>query len=637
MLFLFVGCNRQKMTLPAIEEILEMNPALQQVLQRYASDSLKLKAAEFLIEHTSLYYSYKGDDMDHYLKQFELFGSGKYSSMEVVDSVRRKYGFINPYRSEMKPDTEISPDYLISNIEWAFKVWREQPWGKNVSFDDFCEYILPYRIDDEPLKPWREKIYNEFNPMLDSIRNLPEAEDPLFVSRVLLDSVAKRKFHFTGLLEEGPHVGPDVVEWRSGNCRESTDMLIYICRALGIPCGCDYMPLRGDGNVAHFWNFVLDRHGNSYYMYENMKPEPIRNFWGIKSKVYRQTFGSNKQMRKKILGKLEEVYPAFDRLNYIDITKQYSGKYARTLKIPTDRLFVKPVSDELVYLCGASQQDWIPLAWTTMGENGVVFDDVEGGVVFQVAVYKRGILIPIAMPFVFDKTTGGVHYYQPSDTEMEEVKLLNKYHQLLESFPQRMLGGVFEGSNRIDFMHSDTLHIIEELPLRLHNVVMLSNEKEYRYVRYLGAINSHCNVSEVAFYNHTTDTFALQGRVIGTSNGEHGDGKHDIGNVYDGDPYTSFDYHLPDGGWAGLDLRKPQIVKKIVFTPRNRDNYIRKGDVYELFYSSKGRWESVSIQTAASDSLLYTVPKGALLYLRNHTRGNEERIFEYEDGKQRYW
>jgi hypothetical protein len=38
-----------------------------------------------------------------------------------------------------------------------------------------------------------------------------------------------------------------------------------------------------------------------------------------------------------------------------------------------------------------------------------------------------------------------------------------------------------------------------------------------------------------------------------------------------------------------------------------------------------------------SDSLLYKVPEGALLYLKDHTRGKDERIFEYKDGKQRFW
>lgn len=40
---------------------------------------------------------------------------------------------------------------MVNHIEWAFKVWREQPWGKNVDFETFREYILPYRIGDEPL------------------------------------------------------------------------------------------------------------------------------------------------------------------------------------------------------------------------------------------------------------------------------------------------------------------------------------------------------------------------------------------------------------------------------------------------------------------------------------------------------
>ena len=56
----------------------------------------------------------------------------------------------------MKKDIYIDPAYLVTNIEWAFKVWREQPWGKNVPFGQFCEYVLPYRVGNEELVPWRE-------------------------------------------------------------------------------------------------------------------------------------------------------------------------------------------------------------------------------------------------------------------------------------------------------------------------------------------------------------------------------------------------------------------------------------------------------------------------------------------------
>lgn len=629
------GCGENNPS-HVLEDVIKENPQLGEVLKRYEADTLKLRAAEFLIENLPYYCSYEGEQVEHYQKQFELYGTGLYTPGEVQDSIRKMYGRINLRKSTVKPDLELPADFLIDNIEWAFKVWNEQPWGKNVSFADFCEYILPYRIEDEPLKPWREKVYNAFNPILDSVRALPEAQDPLFVSRVLIDSISRIKFHFTGQFGEGPHIGPDLVDWHSGNCRETADMLIYIFRALGIPCGCDYMPLRGDGNVAHFWNFILDKNGESYYMYETGMLEPVRKYWGIKSKIYRQTFSRNEDIVKDMRKDAEAVYPSFRFPHFIDVTRLYSGKRARKLNIPREKLFHKVPEAEVVYLCSPAWMDWEPIAWAHPGENDVSFDDVEGGVVLQLSVYKHGRLISVSNPFVLDGSTGGVHYFEGSD-ETEEIKLLNKYHQFIEPFAQRMVGGAFEGSNRADFLQKDTLYVVKEAPVRLYSVVRLNNTKPYRYVRYVGPENGYCNVSEVAFYEGPADTCALQGRVIGTPNGQNGDGKHDYRNVYDGDPYTSFDYYQPTGGWAGLDLGRPCLIRKIIFTPRNRDNYVREGDTYELFYSSKGEWISIGEQIPASDSLLYTVPKGALLYLKNHTRGSDERIFEYEEGKQRYW
>ena len=58
-----------------------------------------------------------------------------------------------------------------------------------------------------------------------------------------------------------------------------------------------------------------------------------------------------------------------------------------------------------------------------------------------------------------------------------------------------------------------------------------------------------------------------------------------------GKHWTSFDYSKPTGGWAGLDLGKEVKVDRIVYTPRNRDNYVRPGDVYELFYCERD-WQS---------------------------------------------
>lgn len=52
----------------------------------------------------------------------------------------------------------ITASYLIRNIDHAFGMWEKQPWGKYIKFEDFCEYILPYRVAFEPLSEWERDL-----------------------------------------------------------------------------------------------------------------------------------------------------------------------------------------------------------------------------------------------------------------------------------------------------------------------------------------------------------------------------------------------------------------------------------------------------------------------------------------------
>lgn len=83
-------------------------------------------------------------------------------------------------------------------------------------------------------------------------------------------------------------------------------------------------------------------------------------------------------------------------------------------------------------------------------------------------------------------------------------------------------------------------------------------------------------------------------------------------------------------------LDKKISISKIVFAPRNDDNFVWPGDSYELFYQNGvNGWESLGIQKAGNDrKLYYSVPKNALLWLRDRTKGREEQVFVYRNGKQ---
>ena len=81
-------------------------------------------------------------------------------------------------------------------------------------------------------------------------------------------------------------------------------------------------------------------------------------------------------------------------------------------------------------------------------------------------------------------------------------------------------------------------------------------------------------------------------------------------------------------------IRDRVQIDRIVYTPRNRDNYIRPGDIYELYYCDR-YWKSAGRIKSTVDSLVYRgIPQNVLLFLRNHTRGVDERVFVYEKGEQ---
>lgn len=160
-LWMMVSCTHEPDRLEMAMQLAGENRVqLQKVLDSYKHDSEKYKATCFLIENMPFYGSYEGKALEKYSKYFTEFSIQKRSAQEIVDSLKLADGDFSRMELIYKPDIEaVDSAFLANHIEWAFKVWKEQPWGKNIGFDDFCEYILPYRIGDEPLSLWRKEMY----------------------------------------------------------------------------------------------------------------------------------------------------------------------------------------------------------------------------------------------------------------------------------------------------------------------------------------------------------------------------------------------------------------------------------------------------------------------------------------------
>jgi hypothetical protein len=630
----FISCKKVTPLEYALGLAGENRPELEKVLEHYAGDSLKYEAARFLIENMPYHYYYTGEELDYKRQYYKLLTETSNWGGVVADSLDREVPSKNFKETLFKCDIEeVEFDYLVSNIEWAFKVREEQPWGKNVSFEDFCEYILPYRIGDEDIAYWREDVYSRYNPLLDSIRGLPEAEDPLFVSQVLFDSLRKVPIYFCNHAYYGHRVGPKLSEWLSGDCLEITDAGTYIFRALGLPSSCESMLIRGDSNVPHHWNFTIDKEGNPYYFslaYSDTEMIPTKKYPHPKGKVYRESFSLNTDLAKMQMERTD-IHSRFRYPKMKDVTGEYTP-IELSVDFPIEQLCEDIKKGEVIYLCQSSRQQWYPVGITSYEKKRLLFQNIEANIVYTLAVYENNILSVISDPFYMNKDSI-LHLYSPKKNTID-IALYHKY-RLDFGFRNKLEKGVFEASNTRDFRQKDTLFMITSRPNRLNSIVTLNTDKQYQYVRYYGPENGYCNIAEVAFWDDKGSL--LTGKVIGTSNREDKRATHEYTNVFDGDPNTSFDYYLPTGGWAGLDLGQPKSIGKLSYTPRNRDNYIRVGNTYELFYFQDWSWQSAGICVADSDSIIFNVPENTLLYLKNHTGGSDERIFGIENGNQRFW
>lgn len=617
---------------------------LEKVLNYYRhnpGDSLKYKAACFLIENMPYYNYWEGEQCSNYLTYYkylkENLGNG--ISTEILsDSIQKRYG---PYEQpEQKRDIlEIDSAYLCNNIEWAFKVWHEQPWGKNIDFDMFCEYVLPYRIEDEKLSYWKEEYYLKYNKILDPLRksDSPNKEDPIAAVRMLMQYFKGVPIFSTSAVPAIlPHVGPEYAQYLTGTCQEFADFVTYLCRSLGIPCAINSVVAFNKGNSGHVWNSFWDKDREKYaIIYFPNDPSKIREEGFLnteKMKVFHHTFSLNRDVYERVERSGEEVLPFWEFPHFKDITYEYTNSYLGNLTLSSEHLYRQPKEGQNVYLCCSDRSDWQPLDCTQVQKGTVTFCDVQKGSLMRAAVYQYGRLDYISDPFYVDPFTNEFHFYSCS-AQKRDIVLYAKYNLDAEEYLGRVINGVFEGSNHSDFCESDTLYIVQERPDRLITKKKSCSDKKYRYVRYFGSPGTNCNIAEATFYGEN-DTIPFVGKVMGTSGCHQRDGSHEYTNVFDGKSWTSFDYIESSGGWSGLDLGRPMRINTIAYTPRNRDNYIRPGDEFELFYL-QGEWKTAGTQTTKADSLVYKdVPDNTLLLLVNHTRGVQERIFTYENNTQ---
>ena len=134
-----------------------------------------MQAARFLIENMDAHYSSQSEAIDTFYNNIDsIFTKYKWESdgfyNYAYDSILIKMSSIKAVETKRVDIENIKSDYLIAHIDSAFKVWN-QIWAGEYSFEHFCNYVLPYRVGQEPVSDWRKAYMEQYLPRVQHLQN----------------------------------------------------------------------------------------------------------------------------------------------------------------------------------------------------------------------------------------------------------------------------------------------------------------------------------------------------------------------------------------------------------------------------------------------------------------------------------
>ncbi|MEZ5195613.1 MAG: transglutaminase-like domain-containing protein [Bacteroidales bacterium] len=311
------------------------------------------------------------------------------------DQIETSHGKIGFELDTMLYDyASISSEYLIQNIDLAFESWENNPWAQHLSFDQFCEYVLPYRSTNEPLEEWRAFFIKELSWVKDS---LTDKTDPVEAACWVNDYI-KSWFRFDPRYYEHPTDQglAELLDGKMGRCEDMTNLAIYAMRALAIPVMSDFTPYWAKTGNNHAWNAVLTKN-DSVIIFMGGESNPGDYKLGHElAKVYRKTFAFQDKSLASKAKDWEKLPPYLNKKTIKDVT----WEYVPTSDLKIDLTQGKPDSTSYSYICVFNSGEWKAIDHGRIWGSKAQYYGLGRNVAYLPAFYYDEEIIPASNVFV---------------------------------------------------------------------------------------------------------------------------------------------------------------------------------------------------------------------------------------------
>ncbi len=582
-------------------------PEIEKVLGYY--DDERGEAAEYMVETMIGRYGISGEGLDSIEMLYTFLPqknrSWQFDSLQLAKA--KKFSSM-PVQKSIDLQT-LSSEYLIRNIDDAWRLKNERKWNKDLSFAEFCELLLPYRSGDERATDWREA----YRSALDSIAvPVSKADNSVEAARIVAETLGE--IHYNNQVRTPHRPATGLLSAPVGYCREDCDRNLYAMRAFGIPVAIDEILVSPDNGTPHQWNVVYDNIDRRYRMFDNLKYLPIRDSVHYdgrrKGKIYRRTQCLNHDRLKKYESASN---PPAELLNprHKDVTAEYFGHNEAKIEVE------KGVED--VYLGIFTPQGYRPIDIAKRKGRYAVFNDIEPQLIYFPVTPEGKDFRTCGMPFMLD-TNGEVRYFNP-EAKSHDISLIRKMPFWLHH-AERM--GSITGC-KIQTGTSPAgpwtdIDSISKMPDHSFYRIPVDMDRRTRYIRILPPPAGIAQIGEIMA---ASDSLAINRFPLSVITNHMTAGKK---KLVDGDILTWTKYKKGNRDLV-FRIDSPKKVGSLFVIPRNDDNYVIPGEEYELLYFSSGGWKSAGSKVATDFRIEFKAPCNAVLWLRNLTKGKEEQVF----------
>lgn len=169
---------------------------------------------------------------------------------EVPRNEREGMAFLISYMPE-RDARSLSADFLLENVQYAYKARAEFPWAKEVPDSVFLNDVVAYANLNENRESWRKDFYERFKKYVAPCKTMREAIDSVNKNvrdELLVDYNTKR---------EKPDQAPyESMRQHMASCSGLSILLTDAFRAVGIPSRVAGTPAWHDDRGNHNWNEV---------------------------------------------------------------------------------------------------------------------------------------------------------------------------------------------------------------------------------------------------------------------------------------------------------------------------------------------------------------------------------------------